>query len=311
MILTRRAALAQGGAVLALGGGTLSLPRWAFGATDPLGLVGRQVQGGWLRGKAPRGIERIDLVAAPDPAKGAAQQAVRVPLQIASDRGLFIGFDRDAGQSATLILHGPAAGGFADVLDAYPLTIAPGAWEIEQVDAPFHPPAMPDETFAHVRKAELAQIDAARTRDTGAQGWRQRFAWPVRGRISGKFGAQRVYRGPSGQPQPGSYHSGVDIATGESGTPYAAPADGVVVLAASAPFTLEGNLLIIDHGMGLSSAFLHSSALHVAEGDKVVQGQPLGQIGMTGRATGPHLHWGLRWREARLDPALMAGPMGN
>ena len=81
----------------------------------------------------------------------------------------------------------------------------------------------------------------------------------------------------------------------------------MVVLAAAAPFTLEGNLLMIDHGMGLSSAFLHSSALLVGEGDRIAQGQPIGHIGMTGRATGPHLHWGLRWREARLDPLLMLG----
>ena len=190
------------------------------------------------------------------------------------------------------------------------LAIAPGAWEIEQVDAPFHPPAMPDETFAALRKAELAQINAARAKDTSAQGWRQQFIWPVKGRISGKFGAQRVYRGPSGQPQPGSYHSGVDIATGTSGTPYGAPADGVVVLAADHPFTLEGNLLMIDHGMGLSSAFLHNSALLVGVGDTVRQGQTIAHIGMTGRATGPHLHWSLRWREARLDPTLLTGPMG-
>ncbi len=82
------------------------------------------------------------------------------------------------------------------------------------------------------------------------------------------------------------------------------------MLAAERPFTLEGNLLIIDHGMGLSSAFLHSSALLVHDGDRVVQGQPIGRVGATGRASGPHLHWGLVWRGMRLDPLLFAGPMG-
>lgn len=215
----------------------------------------------------------------------------------------FIAFDRDAAPAAQLRAYWD---GFSSI--GLNLAIAPGAWEIEQVDAPFHPPAMPDETFAALRKVELAQINAARAKDTGAQGWRQQFVWPVKGRISGKFGAQRVYRGT-----PGSYHSGVDIATGQSGTPYGAPADGVVVLAATpatgGPFTLEGNLLMIDHGMGLSSAFLHNSALLVGEGESVRQGQTIAHIGMTGRATGPHLHWGLRWREARLDPMLLAGPM--
>ena len=121
---------------------------------------------------------------------------------------------------------------------------------------------------------------------------------------SGRFGSQRVYRG-----EPGSYHSGIDIATGASGTPYVAPADGVVVLAAASPFTLEGNLLIVDHGMGLYSAFLHSSELLVREGEAVRQGQPIGRIGATGRATGPLWHCGLNWRGARLDRLVFTGPM--
>lgn len=79
------------------------------------------------------------------------------------------------------------------------------------------------------------------------------------------------------------------------------------MLAADAPFTLEGNLLIIDHGQGLNSAFLHLSAINVREGERVVQGQLVGRIGATGRTTGPHLHWGIKWREARLDPLLFAG----
>ena len=155
-----------------------------------------------------------------------------------------------------------------------------------------------------IRRPELAQINAARSLDTGSEGWRQRFIWPVKGRLSGLFGSQRIYRG-----EPASYHSGTDITTGRSGTPFVAPADGVVILAADRPFTLEGNLLMIDHGMGLNSAFLHCSEILVKQGDRVRQGQVIGRIGMTGRATGPHLHWGLKWRQARLDPILFTGPM--
>ena len=288
MILTRRAALASGGAVF----GTIAAPGWALTVkTSPPELVaGRLIQGGWARGNVLAGLARPAHI---------SFDGQRVPVDEVGN--FFVGFDRDCGSVATLsIPHG-------NTEHLVELEIAPGNWQIEQIDAPFHPPAMPDETFAALRKDELARIDAARSHDTGAAGWRQQFTWPVKGRISGKFGAQRVYRGPSGQPQPGSYHSGLDIATGTSGTPYAAPADGVVVLAAASPFTLEGNLLMIDHGMGLSSAFLHSEKLLVREGDKVAQGQPIGQIGMSGRATGPHLHWSLRWHEARLDPALMVG----
>lgn len=118
------------------------------------------------------------------------------------------------------------------------------------------------------------------------------------------FGSQRIYQ----NGEAGAYHSGTDIAR-PAGTIVVAPADGVVVLAADHPFTLEGNLLMIDHGMGLNSAFLHLSRIDVKTGDRVTRGQAVGAVGMTGRATGPHLHWSLRWREARIDPLLMAGPM--
>src|SRR5690606_20865360 len=142
-----------------------------------------------------------------------------------------------------------------------PLAVLPRAWNIENINA--SPTAnVPSAEFTARRRPELARIASAREIESDTFGWRQDFVWPVTGRISGRFGSQRVYRG-----EPGSYHSGIDIATGTSGTPYVAPADGVVVLAAETPFTLEGYLLMIDHGMGLNSAFLHSSELLVREGD--------------------------------------------
>jgi murein DD-endopeptidase MepM/ murein hydrolase activator NlpD len=216
------------------------------------------------------------------------------PVACGSDGRFFVAFDRDAGPVASLLVR--LAGGLGL---SQSLAIQPRHWQIEQVDAPFHPPELPDEAYLALRKIERERIDAARARETGAQGWRQAFAWPARGRISGHFGAQRIYRGT-----PGSYHGGTDIA-GPAGAPIMAPADGVVILAAEQPFTLEGHLLMVDHGAGLNSAFLHCSQLLVREGEPVRQGQEIGRIGMTGRATGPHLHWGLRWHEARLDPELV------
>ena len=245
---------------------------------------GELTQGGWIRGQVPAGTV-------------SAQLGDRA---LAFDEGgrFFAAFDRDAGPQ-TVLSATLAEGRRVDS----PLTVAPRAWDIEHNNA--SPTAnVPSAEFTARRQPELARIAAARQIDTGSQGWRQDFVWPATGRISGRFGSQRVYRG-----EPGSYHSGIDIATGGSGAPYVAPADGVVVLAADAPFTLEGNLLIIDHGMGLNSAFLHSSELLVREGERVRQGQVIGRIVMTGRATGPHLHWGLTWRGARLDPLLFTGPM--
>lgn len=248
-------------------------------------LAGELTQGGWLRGQAPATAISLTF------------DGAEVPL--APDGSFLIAFDRDAPASSSLI---------AALADGRrvtkPLTISPRAWRIEHVAVGPRPGALPSEEYRRRRAAELVRINAARKMQSGSQGWRQTFVWPARGRLSGLFGSQRIYRGT-----PGSYHSGTDIATGASGTPFVAPADGVVILAANTPFTLEGHLLMIDHGMGLNSAFLHCSQLLVKEGDVVRQGQVIGRIGMTGRATGPHLHWSMKWQGSRLDPILFTGPM--
>jgi murein DD-endopeptidase MepM/ murein hydrolase activator NlpD len=247
---------------------------------------GELTQGGWIRGQAPAGT--------------VAARLGDQPLVLDGDGRFFAAFDRDAGPSAVL------AAQLADgrTIES-PLTISPRAWNIERVNVARRPGGATEE-FMRIRRPELERIAAARAVNSQIGGWRQDFIWPARGRISGRFGSQRIYRGG----EAGSYHSGLDIATGTSGTPFVAPADGVVVLAAETPFSLEGHLLIIDHGAGLNSAFLHCSRLAVKEGDVVRQGQYVGNIGASGRATGPHLHWSLKWREARLDPLLFTGPMG-
>ena len=155
-----------------------------------------------------------------------------------------------------------------------------------------------------VSPGEIAQINAARRQDTGSMGWRQPFMWPATGRISTLFGSQRIYR----NGEAGAYHSGTDVAV-PAGTPVLAPADGVVILASDHPFLLEGNLLMIDHGMGLNSALMHLSRIVVTPGQAVKRGQIVAFSGATGRVTGAHLHWSLRWRNAKIDPLLVAGPM--
>ncbi|WP_343526538.1 peptidoglycan DD-metalloendopeptidase family protein [Sphingomonas sp.] len=254
--------------------------------TDPLSSfrwTGEASQGGLIRGQAPKGAVSVTL-------NGEA-----IPLS--RDGAFLIGFDRDAGPSAELVAT------LADGRQVrQPLAVAPRAWRIERLDRlPKYP--VPDPEFQRRRPPELDQIRAARAMTTDADGWRQSLRWPVTGRISGLFGAQRIYRG-----EPGSYHSGTDIAA-STGTIVRAPADGVVILAADTPFTLEGHLLMLDHGQGLNSAFLHLSRIDVRVGDHVRQGQPIGAVGATGRATGPHLHWSLQWRGRKLDPLLVTGPM--
>jgi len=248
--------------------------------------TGKLTQGGWLRGVAPPGTRSVTL-------DGAA-------LALAPDGGFFAAFDRDAPPAVTLAVTAADGMGLS-----MPLAITPRQWRIESINVAKRPGKLPDAVFKARRADELAQIGAARAKVSAAGGWRQAMVWPAAGRISGLFGAQRIYRG-----EPGAYHAGIDLAA-PAGAEIRAPADGVVTLAAAkAPFTLEGHLLIVDHGMGLNSAFLHCSDLVVHEGDSVVRGQLLGHVGRTGRASGPHLHWALTWNKRRLDPQLFA-PAGR
>ena len=250
----------------------------------PPRIEGAPVQGGLVRGQAQ---------------PGATLTLDGRPVPVAADGRFILGFDRDAGPAALLVQRYPGPAGNPLGTDT-PLAVAPRDWRIERVDAPYRAGKTSAE-FDAARPAELAQIVAARATTTDATGWRQRFRWPVTGRQSGWFGSQRVYQG-----KPGGYHSGADVAV-STGTPVLAPADGVVILATPAPFTLEGNLLMIDHGSGLNSAILHLSRIDVRVGDHVRQGQPVALSGATGRATGPHVHWSLQWQGAKLDPLLLAG----
>ncbi|MES2336717.1 MAG: M23 family metallopeptidase [Pseudomonadota bacterium] len=265
-----------------------SLPPPPVRATRPpmragFAFDGAMIQGGVVLGTAPSGTSLLTLDGASVP--------------VAPDGRFLIAFDRDAAATAVLVATRDDGGVVRETL-----AIAPRAWRIERLDS-LARTSQPDAEFARLRAPELAQIAAARRVASDAGGWRQRFLWPATGRISGLFGAQRVYKG-----EPGAYHSGVDVAK-PTGATIIAPADGTVILAADHPFTLEGNLLMIDHGQGLNSAFLHLSRIDVRVGERVRQGQVIGAVGATGRATGPHLHWGMKWRDARIDPLLLAGPM--
>jgi murein DD-endopeptidase MepM/ murein hydrolase activator NlpD len=217
-------------------------------------------------------------------------------VPVAEDGAFLIGFDRD--QAATAQLTIIPAGKTPRQLQ---LSIAPRQWRVQRVNVARNLPREGEESWAR-REAEVLRMQAARARGSDAPGWRQDFIWPARGRISGRFGAQRIYRG-----EPGSYHGGVDVAAA-TGTPVVAPADGVVVLAAPG-FSMEGNLVILDHGFGLSSAFLHLSRIDVREGQAVRQGETLGAVGATGRAAGAHLHWALTWNGAKLDPERVVPAM--
>ncbi len=129
------------------------------------------------------------------------------------------------------------------------------------------------------------------------------FILPAEGRRSGVFGSQRIYNNQNRNPRT---HWGIDVAA-PTGTPVLSPAGGVVRLADPNLF-FEGGAIFLDHGQGLVSVMMHLSEVNVAPGDVVAQGQRLGAIGSTGRSTGPHLHWGIKYQDKYwIDPAqLMA-----
>jgi murein DD-endopeptidase MepM/ murein hydrolase activator NlpD len=126
------------------------------------------------------------------------------------------------------------------------------------------------------------------------------FIKPVEGRTSSQFGLKRYFNGKPRNP-----HGGLDIAAPE-GTPIKAPADGVVLIADD--FFFSGNVVYLDHGEGVITYYAHMKEHRVKPGDTVRQGEIIGLVGMTGRVTGPHLHWGVYLNQTAVNPALFLSP---
>ncbi|WP_240906282.1 M23 family metallopeptidase [Thermomonas sp. HDW16] len=208
--------------------------------------------------------------------------------------GSFVfGIGRDASGEVIVRIKQPATGWIE-----HRIAITPRDWPIERINGV--PPATvnPPKAIAERIEREQARVVAVRSRDDERTGFAQAFIWPVQGRISGRFGNQRVYNGTPKAP-----HSGMDIAAA-NGTPVKAPADGVVSFA-DPDLYLTGGTVVLDHGHGISSNFLHLSRIDAKVGDAVKQGDIIGAVGATGRATGPHLHWGMNWFDTRIDPLLV------
>ncbi|MGB3836249.1 M23 family metallopeptidase [Castellaniella sp.] len=200
-----------------------------------------------------------------------------------------------ADASGPLHLRVSPPGGAALSVD---LSVQPRDWPVERVSGlPPKTVSPPPKIAARIRR-EQARVAEARTTSDSGTGFAEAFIWPVHGRVSGRFGSRRIYNGIPGAP-----HSGMDIAV-PTGTPVKAPASGRVVFA-DPNLYLTGGTVLIDHGYGIGSNFLHLSRLDVHVGDTVSQGQVIGLAGATGRASGPHLHWGMTWFQTRIDPLLV------
>lgn len=180
----------------------------------------------------------------------------------------------------------------------YPLEVASREFDIQRIDGLPQQTVTPDPEIQARVSRENQQIAEARATRSEMTYFTGPFIWPAEGRISGVYGSQRILNG-----EPRSPHWGLDIAA-PTGTPVHAPVNGIVVLAHPDMF-MSGGTLIVDHGHGVFSNFLHLHRILVDVGDYVEQGDPIAEIGATGRATGPHLDWRMNWEAMRVDPQLL------
>ena len=266
---------------LALAGAVLAANDAA--ADDPIRLEGHLTQGGLVIGHAPAG-STVTLDG--------------TSVRVGSDGVFILGFGREAAPTAELLVV--RADG---VTDHRTLAIEQRDYEIQRIDGLPEQMVTPEDPALLQRIAdERALIQAAWAHDTPAIDFLGGFIWPVEAPISGVYGSQRILNGEPRQP-----HYGVDMAA-PVGTPVAAPAAGIVRLA-EPDLYFTGGTVIIDHGHGLSSTLMHMDSVTTIVGQRVKQGDIVGTVGETGRATGPHLDWRMNWHDARIDPQLLVPPM--
>ncbi|MDT8439466.1 MAG: M23 family metallopeptidase [Wenzhouxiangellaceae bacterium] len=251
-------------------------------ASAAVELHGEPVQGALLVGQAPPGsIIRLD--------------GERV--QQASSGHFLLGFGRDEQGTRKLRVELPSG-------EMIERELTPGVreFDIQRIDG--LPPAQvtPDESALARIRAEAAMTRQARERRDDRADFAEGFIWPVTGPVTGVYGSQRILNG-----EPRNPHWGIDIAA-PTGTPVRAPAAGIVTLAHDDMY-FSGGTLILDHGLGLSSAFLHLSEILVGPGDAVAQGEVIARVGATGRVTGAHLDWRMNFGSLRVDPQLLLGAM--
>jgi murein DD-endopeptidase MepM/ murein hydrolase activator NlpD len=253
-------------------------------AMPPLKTTGRFEQGALIFGTT---------------APGTAVAVEGRALRTTADGRFVFGLDRDAAPEVTLTLTGPDG-----APQAQRFAVAKRDYAIQRLNGLPPKQVNPDPEMDARIAAEAARNRAARARDSEHEAIFSRFIWPARGPITGVFGSQRILNGEPKQP-----HYGVDVA-GPVGAPVVAPADGIVSLADPDQF-YAGGTLYLDHGHGVSSAFLHLSKVLVKEGQRVKQGEKIAEIGKSGRVTGAHLDWRVNWFEARVDAVQLVAAIKN
>ena len=251
------------------------------GMASELHLEGELIQGGLVRGQV---------------APGSAVWLDGRELRVSPEGQFVFGFGRDARPRAELMVRHPDG-----KEDRRTLDVAARTYQVQRIEGLPPRQVTPSEQDLARIEAEAALIEMARSRNSADLGFTQEVKWPARGRISGIYGSQRILNG-----EPRAPHRGIDVAA-PAGSPVAAMAAGVVSLA-EPDLYFTGGTVVVDHGHGLHSIYAHMRQVLVEVGQSVARGAPLGTVGATGRATGPHLHWGVYWFDEALDPALLVGP---
>ncbi|MGD8424472.1 MAG: M23 family metallopeptidase [Gammaproteobacteria bacterium] len=230
---------------------------------------------------------------------GAAVDVDGHPARVSPDGVFLVGIGRDRIEPVEIRIISPTG---EERLAEKPVTTR--EYRIQRIDGlPQRQVSPPEDVLERIRQeANLAR--SARMRDDPRTDFLAGFIWPLDGPITGVYGSQRILNGEPRRP-----HFGVDVAA-PVGTPVVAPAPGIISLAHPDMY-YSGGTLIMDHGHGLSSTFIHLSRILVTEGQRVEQGQVVAEVGATGRATGPHLDWRINLFESRLDPESVVPPRSS
>lgn len=249
-------------------------PAWA----SAIEIKGALTQGGYIYGQAP------------------ANSAVYLGdkrLKTNAEGQFFAGLERHFPPVGELKIK--AANGETKT---HSFVVSPQDYPVQHIKGVSNKHVNPDPKQVARSRKEAAAIRKARSFFTGENAAFERFILPIKGYpVSGVYGSSRTYNG-----EERSWHKGLDLAAPE-GTPIHAPAGGIVRAALPDTF-FNGNIIVLDHGFGLFSIYAHMRHMAVTEGTKIARGDILGEVGTTGRSTGPHLHWGMYWHNIALDPKL-------
>ena len=246
-------------------------------ASDDPKFVGTFQQGGLVLGQLAEG-ETVSY-------KGKS-------LKINNKNQFLLGFGRNEPSEVEITVHDQL--GERNII----LNIAARDYAIQKIEGVSQKTVNPSKEHLNRIQQDAASVRKARRLISNQDDFTAGFIEPSSGPITGVYGSQRFYNGV-----PKSPHYGIDYAA-PIGTPVIAPAGGIITLVYNDMF-YSGGTLILDHGHGLSSTFLHLSQILVTQGQRVTPGMVIAKIGASGRATGPHLDWRMNWLDQRIDPQLV------